>query len=53
MVASREWGSYPIINFREVPVIEVINSAFGGAGDKVGHYEILGKLGQGGERRPR
>lgn len=24
VVASREWGSYPIINFREVPVIEVL-----------------------------
>ena len=23
-VASREWGGYPIINFREVPVIEVL-----------------------------
>lgn len=23
-VASREWGSYPILNFREVPVIEVM-----------------------------
>jgi nicotinate dehydrogenase subunit B len=23
-VMSREWGSYPIINFREVPVIEVL-----------------------------
>jgi len=25
IVASREWGSYPIINFREVPVIEVMH----------------------------
>ncbi|MFS2102674.1 molybdopterin cofactor-binding domain-containing protein [Variovorax sp. Varisp85] len=25
VVASREWGSYPIINFREVPVIEVMH----------------------------
>ncbi|MDM0027974.1 molybdopterin cofactor-binding domain-containing protein [Variovorax saccharolyticus] len=25
VVASREWGSYPIINFREVPVIEVLH----------------------------
>ena len=25
MVASREWGSYPILNFREVPVIEVMH----------------------------
>ncbi|MDM0111578.1 molybdopterin-dependent oxidoreductase [Variovorax sp. J22R133] len=24
VVASREWGSYPIIDFREVPVIEVL-----------------------------
>ena len=24
VVASREWGSYPILNFREVPVIEVM-----------------------------
>jgi len=24
-VASREWGSYPIISFREVPVIEVMH----------------------------
>ena len=24
VVASREWGSYPIIQFREVPVIEVL-----------------------------
>ncbi len=24
VVANREWGSYPIINFREVPVIEVL-----------------------------
>ncbi|WP_213954547.1 molybdopterin cofactor-binding domain-containing protein [Variovorax sp. dw_954] len=24
-VASREWGSYPIINFREVPVIDVVH----------------------------
>lgn len=24
VVASREWGSYPILNFREVPVIEVL-----------------------------
>ena len=24
MVASREWGSYPILSFREVPVIEVM-----------------------------
>ncbi len=23
-VASREWGSYPILNFREVPVVEVL-----------------------------
>ncbi|MFL6661019.1 MAG: molybdopterin cofactor-binding domain-containing protein [Rhizobacter sp.] len=23
-VASREWGSYPILNFREVPVIDVL-----------------------------
>jgi nicotinate dehydrogenase subunit B len=27
VVASREWGSYPIINFRQVPVIEVIQMA--------------------------
>ncbi|CAN7779974.1 molybdopterin-dependent oxidoreductase [Variovorax sp. LjRoot84] len=27
VVASREWGSYPIINFREVPVIEVVQMA--------------------------
>ena len=26
-VVSREWGSYPIINFREVPVIEVMHMA--------------------------
>jgi nicotinate dehydrogenase subunit B len=25
VVASREWGSYPIINFRQVPVIEVMH----------------------------
>jgi nicotinate dehydrogenase subunit B len=25
VVASREWGGYPIINFREVPVIEVLH----------------------------
>ena len=25
LVASREWGSYPILNFREVPVIEVMH----------------------------
>jgi nicotinate dehydrogenase subunit B len=25
VVASREWGSYPIINFREVPVIEIMH----------------------------
>ncbi|SEJ85647.1 MULTISPECIES: molybdopterin cofactor-binding domain-containing protein [unclassified Variovorax] len=25
VVASRDWGSYPIINFREVPVIEVMH----------------------------
>lgn len=25
VVASREWGGYPIINFREVPVIEVMH----------------------------
>ena len=25
VVASREWGSYPIINFRDVPVIEVMH----------------------------
>lgn len=25
VVASREWGSYPIISFREVPVIEVMH----------------------------
>ncbi|UVH57224.1 molybdopterin-dependent oxidoreductase [Variovorax paradoxus] len=25
VVASREWGAYPIINFREVPVIEVMH----------------------------
>ncbi|MEJ8856983.1 molybdopterin cofactor-binding domain-containing protein [Variovorax robiniae] len=25
VVASREWGSYPIINFREVPVIDVVH----------------------------
>ncbi|MBO9651874.1 MAG: molybdopterin-dependent oxidoreductase [Variovorax sp.] len=25
VVASREWGNYPIINFREVPVIEVVH----------------------------
>lgn len=24
VVASREWGGYPILNFREVPVIEVL-----------------------------
>ena len=24
-VASQEWGSYPILNFREVPVIEVLH----------------------------
>ena len=24
VVATREWGSYPILNFREVPVIEVM-----------------------------
>ena len=24
VVASREWGSYPILSFREVPVIEVM-----------------------------
>ena len=24
VVASREWGSYPILSFREVPVIEVV-----------------------------
>jgi nicotinate dehydrogenase subunit B len=24
VVASREWGSYPILNFREVPVIDVM-----------------------------
>ncbi|HRO61451.1 MAG TPA: molybdopterin-dependent oxidoreductase, partial [Burkholderiaceae bacterium] len=24
LVASREWGSYPILSFREVPVIEVV-----------------------------
>lgn len=27
VVASREWGSYPIISFRQVPVIEVIQMA--------------------------
>jgi nicotinate dehydrogenase subunit B len=26
-VASLEWGSYPILNFREVPVIEVVTMA--------------------------
>ncbi|MEJ8845086.1 molybdopterin cofactor-binding domain-containing protein [Variovorax rhizosphaerae] len=25
VVASREWGSYPIINFREVPVIDIVH----------------------------
>ncbi|TWD90364.1 nicotinate dehydrogenase subunit B [Variovorax beijingensis] len=25
VVASREWGSYPIINFRDVPVIEIMH----------------------------
>ncbi|KQU82641.1 aldehyde dehydrogenase [Variovorax sp. Root318D1] len=25
VVASREWGSYPIINFREVPVVEIMH----------------------------
>ncbi len=25
VVATREWGSYPILNFREVPVIEVMH----------------------------
>ncbi|MES2531803.1 MAG: molybdopterin cofactor-binding domain-containing protein, partial [Pseudomonadota bacterium] len=25
VVASREWGSYPIINFRQVPVVEVVH----------------------------
>ncbi|MET3374308.1 nicotinate dehydrogenase subunit B [Variovorax boronicumulans] len=25
VVASREWGSYPILNFRDVPVIEVMH----------------------------
>ncbi|MDR6534336.1 molybdopterin cofactor-binding domain-containing protein [Variovorax soli] len=25
VVASREWGSYPILSFREVPVIEVVH----------------------------
>ncbi|MEJ7688739.1 MAG: molybdopterin cofactor-binding domain-containing protein, partial [Variovorax sp.] len=25
VVASREWGSYPIVNFREVPVIEIVH----------------------------
>src|SRR5262249_15823590 len=25
VVASREWGGYPIINLREVPVIEVVH----------------------------
>ncbi|RZL90224.1 MAG: c-type cytochrome [Variovorax sp.] len=25
VVASREWGGYPILNFREVPVIEVMH----------------------------
>lgn len=25
VVASREWGSYPIVNFRDVPVIEVMH----------------------------
>ena len=27
VVASREWGSYPILSFREVPVIEVVTMA--------------------------
>ena len=27
VVASREWGSYPILNFRQVPVIEVLQMA--------------------------
>ncbi|MBC7608405.1 MAG: molybdopterin-dependent oxidoreductase, partial [Polaromonas sp.] len=26
-VASQEWGSYPILNFRDVPVIEVVTMA--------------------------
>ena len=26
-VANREWGSYPILNFREVPVIDVLHMA--------------------------
>ncbi len=25
VVASREWGSYPIVNFRDVPVIEIVH----------------------------
>jgi len=25
VVASREWGSYPIINFRDVPVVEIMH----------------------------
>lgn len=25
VVASREWGSYPILNFREVPVIDIVH----------------------------
>ncbi|GAA4358245.1 molybdopterin-dependent oxidoreductase [Variovorax defluvii] len=25
VVASREWGSYPILSFREVPVIEIVH----------------------------
>ncbi|RCW68562.1 molybdopterin cofactor-binding domain-containing protein [Pseudorhodoferax soli] len=27
VVASREWGNYPILNFREVPVIEIVQMA--------------------------
>ncbi|CAN5673156.1 molybdopterin-dependent oxidoreductase [soil metagenome] len=27
VVASREWGTYPILNFRQVPVIEVMQMA--------------------------
>ncbi|MEO8134530.1 MAG: c-type cytochrome, partial [Betaproteobacteria bacterium] len=27
VVASREWGSYPILSFRDVPVIEVVTMA--------------------------
>ncbi|WP_343231015.1 molybdopterin cofactor-binding domain-containing protein [Variovorax sp. WS11] len=48
VVASREWGSYPILSFREVPVIEVVHMQRPGE-PPLGRGVVLG-AGDGGDR---